>query len=188
MSTVIEPEQTESERWYVMRDLKRRNARHPAYSMLGEAGFEVFTPMKWEVCASRGRKVRERIPYIQDLLFVRSDRCRLDEVVSRTDTLQYRFVRGGAYCQPMVVADRDMERFIAAVEATDNPVYYLPGELTASMVGRAVRIIGGPLDGYEGNLLSVRGSRTKRLIVELPEFFSAGVEVDPEYIELIKKP
>ena len=56
------------------------------------------------------------------------------------------------------------------------------------MVGRAVRIIGGPLDGYEGNLLSVRGSRTKRLIVELPEFFSAGVEVDPEYIELVRQP
>lgn len=188
MDIISESEQAEAMRWYVMRDLKRRNSRNPAYSMLGEAGFEVFTPMKWEVFTSRGRKVRERVPYVQDLLFVHSDRESLDRVVSKTGTLQYRFVRGGSYCQPMVVSDREMERFIAAVGSTDNPVYYLPGELTPSMVGRAVRIIGGPLDGYEGNLLSVRGSREKRLIVELPEFFSAGVEVDPEYIELIKQP
>ena len=188
MSIDTENGHTEEAYWYVMRDLKRRNAKNPAYSMLEDAGFEVFTPMKWEVCTSRGRKVRERVPYVQDLLFVHSDRGRLDKVVSRTGTLQYRFVRGGSYCQPMVVANREMERFIAAVGTTDSPVYYLPGELTPSMVGRAVRIIGGPLDGYEGNLLSVRGSRTKRLIVELPEFFSAGVEVDPEYIELVRQP
>ena len=60
MGTDTENGHTEEAYWYVMRDLKRRNAKNPAYSMLEDAGFEVFTPMKWEVCTSRGRKVRER--------------------------------------------------------------------------------------------------------------------------------
>ena len=86
---------------------------------------------------------------------------------------------------PMTVADADMERFIHAVSVSKNPKYYLPGELTPSMCGRHIRIVGGPLDGYEGKLLTVRGSKTKRLLVELPEFFSVGVEVNPEYIRLL---
>lgn len=53
------------------------------------------------------------------------------------------------------------------------------------MCGRHIRIVGGSLDGYEGKLLTVRGSKTKRLLVELPEFFSVGVEVNPEYIRLL---
>ena len=53
------------------------------------------------------------------------------------------------------------------------------------MYGRTVRIIGGTLDGYEGKLLTVRGSKIKRLLVELPGFFSVGVKVEPEYIRLL---
>lgn len=61
----------------------------------------------------------------------------------------------------------------------------MPGEVTAAMCGRAVRIIGGPLDGYEGNLLNVRGSHIRRLIIELPRFVTAAVEISPEYIQFI---
>ena len=85
----------------------------------------------------------------------------------------------------MVVADTDMERFIRAVDATESPRYYLPEEITPVMYGRKIRIEGGPLNGYEGRLLTTRGSKVKRLLVELEGFLSVGVEVDPEYIQLI---
>jgi len=83
------------------------------------------------------------------------------------------------------VADAEMNRFIHAVSVSENPQYYLPGELTQAMCGRNVRIIGGSLDGYEGKLLTIRGSKTKRLLIELPDLFSIGVEVRPEYIQLL---
>ena len=50
------------------------------------------------------------------------------------------------------------------------------------MIGRKVRIVGGPLNGYEGNLQKMQGARTKRLFVELPNLLAAAVEVQPEYI------
>lgn len=78
-----------------------------------------------------------------------------------------------------------MARFIRAVNSTDKPKYFLPGELTPDMCGRKVRIIGGPLSGYEGNLLKIRGSHVRRLIVELPNLLTAGVEILPEYIQFV---
>jgi hypothetical protein len=53
------------------------------------------------------------------------------------------------------------------------------------MCKRRIRIVGGNMDGYEGKLLSVRGSRVKRLLVELSTYLVAAVEVNPEYIQLL---
>ena len=86
----------------------------------------------------------------------------------------------------MVVPDADMERFIRVVGHSEEPRYYLPEEITDAMRSRRIRIVGGPLDGYEGLLLSVRGSKVKRLMVELPGFLTVAVEVSPEMIEIIK--
>lgn len=171
--------------WYVMRDLKRPNAKLPAYKQLGNEHIEVFTPMKWSLKTKNGKQIREKIPFIQDLLFVHETQERLNPIVDKTPTLQYRYKKGGGYREPMTVADADMERFIYAVSVSDNPKYYLPEELTPGMCGRPVHIVGGSLDGYEGKLLTVRGSKTKRLLIELPGFFSVGVEVKPNYIQLL---
>ena len=177
--------QEETPQWFVMRDLKRANAKLPGYKQLAEAHIEVFTPMRWRIATRRGAQIREEKPFVRDLLFAHATRSILDPIVERTPTLQYRYVRG-AYCQPMVVKDKDMQRFIGAVEASDTPRFYLPGELSAAQCGQMIRIIGGPLNGYEGRLLSIRGSKTKRLLIELPGILSVGVEVEPEYIQLIK--
>ena len=81
--------------------------------------------------------------------------------------------------------ENEMERFIIAVSSSNDTKYYLPEEITSQMYGRKIRIVGGPLDGYEGNLITTRGSKVKRLMIKLQDFFAAGVEVNPEYIQLI---
>ena len=63
--------------------------------------------------------------------------------------------------------------------------YYRPEEITPAMRNRRIRIIGGPLHGYEGSLVSVRGTTVKRLLVELPMLLAAAVEVEPEFIQLL---
>lgn len=171
--------------WFVMRDLTRSNTRIAAWEELAEAGFRVFTPLVWKVRMKGGRKERYKTPAIHDLLFVESSRQLLDPEVAQRPTLQYRFVRGGAYMEAMTVPDKDMERFIRATSSSDDPKYFLPSELTPSMVGKAVRIVGGPLDGFSGHLLSLRGTRTRRLIVELPGMLTSAVEVSPDYVQFI---
>ena len=167
--------------WFVMRDLKRRNAKLPAYKLFDNLKIRFFTPMVWRLVIRHGKRIKEEVPFIQDLLFVHSTRQAVDPIVEKYDTVQYRYVRGG-YKIPMTVREADMQRFIDAVSSTDNPQYYKPEEITPDMIGRKVRIVGGPLDGYEGNLQKMQGARVKRLFVELPNLLAAAVEVQPEYI------
>ena len=56
--------------WYVMRDLKRPNAKLPAYKQLSDEHLEVFTPMQWRLKLKNGKRIREEVPFMQDLLFV----------------------------------------------------------------------------------------------------------------------
>lgn len=172
--------------WWVLRDLKRPNARKPAYRQLEEACFEVFVPMKKVLVMRQGRRCREQVPVIRDLLFVHSTRELLDEEVENTPTLQYRYITGAAYRTPMTVRKAEMQRFIRAVESScSDPIYYTMEEISPDKYGREVQIVGGNLDGYTGRLLRVQGSRARRLIVELPGFFAAGVEVRPEYVQFV---
>ena len=171
-------------KWFVMRDLKRWNAQCPAYKQLQDLGITVFTPMIWKLIQIHGKRIRKQVPFMQDMLFVFDSRQVIDPIVERVPTLQYRFLRG-TYCEPMTVRNEDMERFIKAVGLTENPRYYTPEELTPAMVGKKVRVIGGPLDNYEGRLQKMQGSRTKRLFVELPSLLAVSVEVNPEYIQFV---
>lgn len=174
--------------WFVMRDLKRSNAKLPAYKQLAEAGFRVFTPLTTKVVEYAGKRKRVEVPFVQDMLFVFSEKETLDTVVARTETLQYRYVKGAAYCSPMVVQARDMERFIAAISMTKTPQYYSPDEISPDMCGAKVRVIcEGPLNGFEGVLLKVKGSGKKKLVVKLPGLLAAAVEVGrTDYVELIE--
>ena len=171
-------------RWFVMRDLKRANAKQQAYQILKEKDIEVFTPMKTRLCVVKGEQIRKEVPCITDLLFVHTTRETLDPIVENIPTLQYRWLRN-KYREPMTVPDAEMERFIRAVHASALPKYYLPEEITTEMYNRPIRIVGGLLDGYEGMLLTTRGSKVKRLLVEIPHLLAVGVEVNPDYIQLI---
>lgn len=171
-------------RWFVMRDLKRANAKQQAYQILKEKDIEVFTPMKTRLCVVKGEQIRKEVPCIPDLLFVHTTRETLDPIVENIPTLQYRWLRN-KYREPMTVPDAEMERFIRAVNASALPKYYLPEEITPEMYNRPIRIVGGLLDGYEGTLLTTRGSKVKRLLVEIPHLLAVGVEVDPDYIQLL---
>ena len=172
--------------WFVMRDLKRRNANILAIHDLKKAGYEVFTPMTSMVMTIGGRRQRREVPLIQDLLFVHEAKEVLDLFVDVYPTLQYRYLRGNTRDNPMTVAEDEMQRFIYAVSRTESPMFYKPGEITEAMYGRKVRIVGGVLDRYEGRLLSVKGMRKRRLIVELPGLISAAVEVEPDFIQIVK--
>ena len=178
------PDGNDRLQWFVMRDLKRRNAKLPAYKLLDGLVIKVFTPMVWRLVTRHGKRIKEEVPFMQDLLFVHDTRQVVDPIVEKYDTVQYRYVRGG-YKIPMTVREADMQRFIDAVNSTENTRYYKPEEITPDMIGRKVRIVGGPLDGYEGNLQKMQGARIRRLFVELPNLLAAAVEVQPEYIRLV---
>lgn len=53
------------------------------------------------------------------------------------------------------------------------------------MIGKTVRIIGGPLNDYVGKLQKMQGSKVKRIFIELSNLLTASIEVQPEYIQIL---
>ena len=106
---------TDERQWFVMRDLKRRNAKRPAYLMFKDKGMEFFTPMVHKLLTIHGKREGREVPFMQDLLFVKETKEKLDVIVEAIPTLQYRYKLGVQHT-PIVVRNTDMERFIKAVE------------------------------------------------------------------------
>ena len=174
----------ESLQWFAMRDLKRRHAKLPAYKLFENLKVSYFTPMVHRLVVVNGKRVDQEVPFMPDLLFVKDTREHLDLIVESTPKLQYRY-KIGVQHTPIIVPTAEMERFIYAVESSENPKFYSLNEVTPDMVNRKIRIIGGRLDGYTGTLVTTRGSKVKRLLVELPSLLAASVEVEVEYIQLV---
>ena len=174
----------ESLQWFAMRDLKRRHAKLPAYKLFENLKVSYFTPMVHRLVVVNGKRVDQEVPFMPDLLFVKDSREHLDLIVESTPKLQYRY-KIGVQHTPIIVPTAEMERFIYAVESSENPKFYSLNEVTSEMINRKIRIIGGKLDGYTGTLVTTRGSKVKRLLVELPSLLAASVEVEAEYIQLV---
>ena len=174
----------ESLQWFAMRDLKRRHAKLPAYKLFENLKVQYFTPMVHRLVVVKGKRIDQEVPFMPDLLFVKDTREHLDLIVESTPKLQYRY-KIGVQHTPIIVPTAEMERFIYAVESSENPKFYSLNEVTPEMKNREIRIIGGKLDGYTGTLVTTRGSKVKRLLVELPSLLAASVEVEAEYIQLV---
>lgn len=175
--------------WYVLRDLKRSNAKDPAYKVLQSERYglqdKIFTPMVQRKVKFFGKESVQWVPYMSDLLFVYENRLVLDSIIETIPTLQYRFTKGNGYNNPLIVRNEDMATFIEAVKCSERVEYIKPEEISVQMYGSRIRVIGGALSGVEGRLLKRRGKRTKSLILELPGVLSALISVEAEYIQLI---
>ena len=186
----METEKALEDRWYVLRDLARPNAKNPAYKQLQampEMAGCVFIPMKQRVFTEFGKRVVRFVPYMPDLLFVHKSKKELDPIVHDIELLQYRYVRGGKQFEAMSVRAQDFEKFKEAVEQIDNVEYYSYEEVSPQLYGKKIRIIGGRLNGFEGRLMSKRGSKFKRLLVDLRECnLAAAIQVESEFIQLMK--
>ncbi|MGN0281661.1 MAG: UpxY family transcription antiterminator [Prevotella sp.] len=177
--------------WYVLRDLARPNAKNPAFKQLQELPCMkgcVFIPMKQQVFMEFGKHVVRSIPFMSDLIFVHKSRVVLDPIIQGFELLQYRYVRGGKQFEAMTVRHDDMEKFMKAVKEHEMVEYYSYDEVSPRLYGKQIRIIGGRLSGFEGRLMSKRGSKSKRLLIDLKECnLSAAIQVEAEYIQLLKQ-
>lgn len=182
----MESESETLKQWFVLRDLKRPNAKELGYQQLLKAGFDVFTPLEPKIFMRGRKKVKEDKPVIHGMLFVNSTKEQLNPIINRTETLQYRFVKGGSYCAPLVVPASEMERFIKIVNQAVKVEYYRPEEITPAMIGAKVRIISeNPFNCQIGELTYLKGSK-KKLILQLNGLLAAKVEMSADFIELIE--
>ncbi len=176
-------ETAEEKLWFAMGAPYRNEIK--VQKKLEELGVRVFIPMKNDVVERRGRKIRVRVPAVSNLVFVNISRAGMSGLKPTVPEMQYKIVRSSDGNRVITVPDKEMEDFIAVTSAMENDVvYYAPEEISLAK-GTRVRIIGGLFDGAEGVLLKVKGHRSRRFVVSLPNLLYAAAEISPDLIEVL---
>ena len=149
------------------------------------AGFDAFVPLSYEVKTIRGQKQRKLIPALSGLLFVKGE---LEALKDYTRESAYPvFIRKSTFSnheEYLKIPTKAMEDFIAVTQHREEHVSYFRPEEISLQEGDHIRIKGGLYDGREGIIMRIKGKRNRHLVVQIPGFLAAAVELSPQMIEL----
>ena len=174
---------SEKIQWFAMRATYRRGMQ--IKELLDKQGINNFVPMRYEIRQKNGRKRRELVPVISDLIFVHAVQSKLQRVKDRNPYLQYMIdLRNG---RKIIVPDEQMRQFIAVAGTYDEHlIFFSPDEVNLRR-GMKVRIIGGDFEGYEGVFVKVKGARDRRVVISLQGVIAmAMATLSPDLIEVIE--
>lgn len=171
--------------WFAMRVTYRREFK--VKKILDDAGIENYLPVHETLRVKHHRKVKETVPVVRGLIFVRTSQPVLQEIKTGLPFLQY--IINKRTGDKIVVPDAQMSRFIA-VTSTGNEklLYFADNELNLTK-GTRVRVTGGEFEGYEGIFLKVKGARDRRVVIEIEGVVAVALTtISPELIEVVREP
>ena len=96
---------------------------------------------------------------------------------------QFRYRIGVSPATPIVVPGKEMDDFIRVNQNSDSPEFISPDSIPSDVRNRKIRVVGGPLDGVQGMLKTVRGSKFKTLYVELPGIMAVSAVSQFDFIQ-----
>lgn len=158
-----------------------------ARAMLEAAGIECFIPMKYMAVTKRdGRKAKELVPAVHNLIFVHARREEIQAVKADIPYLQWLTRPCDGRNIPTVVPDKDMEQFIQVTRDSNEKLVYLRPDEIDLRKGTPIRILGGPFNGIEGTFIKIQGHRNRRVVVMLKGIIGVAMaEVTPDLIEVL---
>lgn len=176
------PQIPEKIQWFAMRVTYRRELK--AKKNLDAEGIENYIPMRWSSRIRHGRKVRELVPVVRGLVFVRTVLSDIQRVKQKMPYLQYIVDRRSG--TKIVVPEDQMKLFIAVTGTYDDKLLWFGEDEVNLAAGTRVRIIAGEFEGYEGIFLKVKGARDKRVVIAIEGVIAVALAtITPELIEVI---
>ena len=178
-------EETDVEKWYAL----SAPFQHELDAQKRLDNFKVrnYVPMHWVIKSVHGSKKRVLEPVIHNLIFAYATKSRIREIKLGYQYLQFKTgIREGRKFIVSVPEDQ-MEQFIRICDArSENVKFFEPGELNIPS-GTKVRILGGDFTGIVGTFVSVRGSRSRKVIVQIPWVTTVVIaELTADLIEVLK--
>lgn len=142
-------------------------------------GVTHYLPIQEVVRQWSDRKKKIQVVVIPMMIFVRTDdrgRIRLmQEIPAITGTLTDRCTH-----RPAVIRDEEMERFRFMLDFSEEAVSFTSGPLQK---GERVRVVKGPLNGLEGELIHVDGKT--QVTVQIEQLGYAKVDIPVGYLEKV---
>lgn len=149
--------------------------------LLDKRGVESYIPMKYEKSAKTGRK--RLVPVIHNLIFVHTTASRIQELKSPACIPQLQYMMDQRLGRKITVPDKQMRLFIAVTGIYDESLrFFGPSEINFTKAQK-VRITGGIFEGCEGVFVKVKGSRSKKVVVEIQGVISVAlISVHPDLV------
>ena len=129
-------------------------------------GIKNFVPMQWAVRNNeKGNPSRRLVPAIVNLIVIQAYEDQLTELKEKyADELynvEYRRdqLHNGKWSAPIIVPDREMNRFMGVVTDNEESLTYIAPELLEGKKGRNVRVVAGQFKGAEGMLMRIDNNR-----------------------------
>ena len=171
--------------WFAMSATFRREIK--ARALLEAAGIECFIPMRYMPVTKRnGHKVKELVPAVHNLIFVRARREDIQVIKTDIPYLQWLTRPCDGKNVPIIVPDNEMGQFIKVTKDCNEQLVYLRPDEIDLKKGTPVRILGGPFNGVSGTFIKVRGHRSRRVVVMLQGIIGVAMaEVTPDLIEVL---
>ncbi len=172
--------------WYAMKASYGKALK--AKDSLDLMHIENYVPMRYEKKRINGRNEMVPIAAVSNLIFVKCDLLRLNEAKDAINFLHNILIKSdcGNTLEPIIVPELDMIRFMRVVADAQERVKYVDMELNRQIInaGRRVRIIDGQYKGYEGVLCRPKGSRARKVLIDVCGL--APVELPIIDIELLQ--
>ncbi|MFI3305492.1 MAG: UpxY family transcription antiterminator [Rikenellaceae bacterium] len=173
--------------WYAMKASYGKALK--AKVSLDSMQIENYVPMRYEKRRVNGHNEIVPIAAIPNLIFIKCDILRLGEAKDEIGFLHNILIKSdeGNTLEPIIVPELDMARFIRVVTDAQERVKYVDMELNRQIVnaGTKVRIIDGMYKGYEGVLCRPKGSRARKVLIDVCGL--APVELPVIEIELLQE-
>lgn len=142
--------------WYAIRVTYNREMK--VKRELDTRHIENFLPMKYRIIMRGERRIKEKVPAIHNLIFIYTERERLQELKDTT-TLPIRYIMDRETHSPIVIPTRQMQSFIAVSGTLNEHLIYLEPDMSKLKKGDRVRITGGMFEGAEGYFIRIKGDR-----------------------------
>ena len=153
----------ENKKWYALRGTYNREMKVKQW--FDERRIETFIPMCYREVVVKEKRMRQLMPSIHNLIFVKVEPSAMKDIKQTTD-LPIRYIMDRESKSPIVIPNYQMENFISISSTNDEDLIYLPIEEVNLKKGDKVRIMGGIFAGCEGVLMRIHGDR--RVVVTIP--------------------
>ncbi len=165
--------------WYVA--YTRVNQVLLVKKKLDELGIENFLPLDEQLRDTPFGRKTIRVPLIHGMIFIRTDKVTSFSLLNEY-SLNMVYLKDIEGRGSLVVPDKQMEDFMFLLDFSPEGIEILNKDLKR---GDRVRVIKGPLQGLEGELVRLRGH--KRVVIRLEGVASIATSYIPgSFLEKIE--